>query len=84
MWLPRELRTGEGRFGSFGLVDGKPLHIQWINNKVLLYSTGNNIQCPVIKYSDKNIKKNVYMSHFAIQQKLIQHCKSTILQCKVK
>ena len=55
MWLPRELRTGEGRFGSFGLVDGKPLHIQWINNKVLLYSTGNNIQCPVIKYSDKNI-----------------------------
>ena len=57
MWLPRELRTGEGRFGSFGLVDGKPLHIQWINNKVLLYSTGNNTQCPVIKYSDKNIKK---------------------------
>ena len=61
MWLPRELRTGEGRIGSFGLVNGKPLHIQWINNKVLLYSTGNNIQCPVIKHSDKNIKKNVYM-----------------------
>ena len=79
MWLPRELRTREGRFGSFGLVDGKPLHIQWINNKVLLYSTGNNTQCPVTRI----LKKNVYMSHFAIQQKLIQHCKSTILQCKV-
>ena len=33
------------------------LHLERINNKVLLYSTGNNTQCPVIKYSDKNIKK---------------------------
>ena len=26
------------------------------------------------------MKKNTYMNHFALQQKLIQHCKSTIPQ----
>ena len=34
------------------------LYIGWIN-KVLLYSTGNYIQCPVIKHNRKNMKKNV-------------------------
>ena len=34
------------------------LYIGWIN-KVLLYSTGNYIQCPVIKHNGKNMKKNV-------------------------
>ena len=28
------------------------------------------------------MKKSIYMSHFAVQQRLIQHCKSTILQLK--
>ena len=50
------------------------LHIGWIN-KVLLYSTGNYIQCPVIKHNGKNMKKNVCvcvykLNHFAVQQKL--------------
>ena len=31
----------------------------WINNKVLLYSTGNYIQYPVINIMEKNMKKNV-------------------------
>ena len=35
---------------------GKLLCISWINNKVLLYSTGENIQYPMIK---KIMKKNV-------------------------
>ena len=34
------------------------LYIGWIN-KVLLYSTGNYIQCPVIKQYGQNMKKNV-------------------------
>ena len=41
---------------------------------------------------EKNVKKDAYiytciyvkLSHFAIQQKLTQHCKSTILQLKKK
>ena len=35
----------------------KLLYIEWINSKVLLYSTGNYIQYPVIKYNGKEYKK---------------------------
>ena len=31
--------------------------IAWINNKVLLYSTGNYIQYPVIDYNGKEYEK---------------------------
>ena len=31
-----------------------------INNKDLLYSTGNYIQYPVIDYNGKELEKNVY------------------------
>ena len=31
----------------------KLLYIEWINNKVLLYSTGNYIQCPMINHNGK-------------------------------
>ena len=52
---------GGGNWGRDGLgvwvSRCKLLHIDWINNKVLLYSTGNYIQYPV---TEKNIKKNVY------------------------
>ena len=37
------------------------LYTGWINKKVLLYSTGNYIQYPVINIMDKNIKKNKYI-----------------------
>ena len=39
----------------------KLLYIAWINNKVLLYSTGNYIQYPVINHNGKNMKKNLYI-----------------------
>ena len=39
----------------------KLLHIEQINNKVLLCSPGNDTQYPVINMMLKNIKKNVYM-----------------------
>ena len=57
-----------------------------INNKVLLYSTGNYVQCPVINHNGKECKKkNVYVcitESFAVQQRLAHHCKSTILKKK--
>ena len=31
-----------------------------MNNKVLLYSTGNYTQFLVINYNEKNLKKNIY------------------------
>ena len=35
----------------------KLLYTEWINNKVLLYSTGNYIQYPVINHDGKEYEK---------------------------
>ena len=35
----------------------KLLYIEWINNKVLLYSTENYIQYPVINHKGKEYEK---------------------------
>ena len=88
MWLPRGRGRGEGIEWEFGVRRCKLLYIEGINNKVLLYSTQKDIQYLVI-IMEKNVKKNVYVytyicvcvyvyiiNHFAVQQKLIQHCKS--------
>ena len=39
----------------------KLLHIEGINSKVLLYSTGNYIQQSEITIMENNIKKNIYL-----------------------
>ena len=68
---------------KFGISRCKLLYIGWINNKVLLYSTGNYSQHPEINHNGKEYKDKCvcsYLIHFAIQQKLTQHCKSNILQ----
>ena len=54
-------RGGEGMDWEFRVTRCKPLHLEWIQNKVLLYSTGNYIQSLGIKLMENNIKKNVYM-----------------------
>ena len=38
---------------EFGISRCKLLYVDWINNKILLYSTGNYIQYPVINYNGK-------------------------------
>ena len=59
LWLPRG-GSGEGVDWECGInryrMD-KPLHIGWINNKVLLYSTGSYIQYPVINHNGKEYEK---------------------------
>ena len=35
---------GSGMDGEFGVGRCKVLHLEWISNEVLLYSTGNHIQ----------------------------------------
>ena len=47
---------------EFGISRCKLLYIGWINNKVLLYSTGNCIQCLVINHNGKEYLKNVYVT----------------------
>ena len=44
---------GGGMSWEFGISRCKLLHVEWINNKVLLYSTGNYIQYPVINHNGK-------------------------------
>ena len=75
--------------GEFGISRCKLLHIEWRNIKALLLR--NYIQYPVINYNGKEYENEymcvcvcVYLSHFAIEQKLTWHCRSTILQLKKK
>ena len=37
-----------------------PIYIEWINNKTLLYSMGNNSQYPIINHNRKEYEKNIY------------------------
>ena len=48
---------------ELGVSRYKLSHLERINNKVLLYSTGNHIQSPGTgqTMTEKNIKKNAYM-----------------------
>ena len=50
-------RVGGGMAREVGDSRGKLLHIRWINNKVLLYSTGNYIQYPTINHNGKEYQK---------------------------
>ena len=57
-------KGGEGMDWEFGICQCKLLYIEWINNKVLLYSTGNYIQYPVINHNGKEYEKEytyIYM-----------------------
>ena len=59
-------------------------HLEWIESKVLLRSTGSSGQSPGIDH-EGNIyvyvcicicgkRINVHNCHFALQQKLVQYC----------
>ena len=50
---------GGGKDWEFRISRCKLLHIGWINNKPLLYSTGNYIQDPVINYNGKDYFKRI-------------------------
>ena len=66
---------GEGKDGEFGISRCKLLYIGWIN-KVLLYSTENYIQYPVINHNRKEYEKEyIYMTESLCCTAVIQHCK---------
>ena len=48
---------GGGMEWELGFSRCKLSYIEWINNKVLLYSTGNYIQYPVINHNGKEYEK---------------------------
>ena len=59
LWLPR---GSKGRIDwEFGISRCKLSYIDWVNNKVLLYSTGNYFQYPVINPTGKEYTKDMYV-----------------------
>ena len=47
---------------EFGPSRCKPLYLEWISNKVLLYSTGDYIQLLVIEHDERQYdKKSIYI-----------------------
>ena len=44
---------------EFGISRHKLVHTEWINNKVLLCSTGNCIQYLVINHNGRKYEKNI-------------------------
>ena len=57
LWLPTGKGSRGGQEWEFGTSRGKLLYIGWINNKVLLYSTGNYIQYPVTNHNGEEYEK---------------------------
>ena len=55
--VARRVGSGGGKDWDFGISRCKLLYIGWINNKVLLYSTGNYIQYHVINHNGKDYEK---------------------------
>ena len=53
------LVVGKRGLGEFGISGYKLSHIEWINSKVLLYSTGNYIQYSVINRNGKYEKEYI-------------------------
>ena len=56
---------------EFGVSRCKLLHLQWIRNEVLLYSTGNYVQFLGIEldgrpYEEKNVYIYIQLGHFAV------------------
>ena len=83
LWLPGEGGVS-GMNWAFGVSRCKLLHLEWKSNEILLYSTGNHIQLLVIEHDEDNMRKRMHiyvkLGHFAVQQKLTEHCKSAIIK----
>jgi len=66
LWLPGRVGWGGGGWDwEFGISRCKLLYIEWKNNQVLLYGTGNYIQYSVINH---NRKKSI-QSHVCVTPK---------------
>ena len=57
--VPKEEESGGGKDWEFGISRCKLLYREWIDNKVLSYSTGNCIQYPVKVTPDGPVVKNL-------------------------
>ena len=72
-------RMGEWIMRQFGIDRYTLLYLKWITNKDLLYSTETSVQCYVAAWMGGDfggewIQVYVWLSSFAVHQKLSQHC----------
>ena len=51
--MAAQVGGGRGVDEEFGVGRCQLLHLEWINNKVLMYNTGNHIEYPVINHNGK-------------------------------
>ena len=72
--------------GALEVSRWEPPHLEWTGDEVLLCGTGNDVQSLGIEHDGReDEKKNMcvcvclWLGHFAIEQKRVQHCKSTVL-----
>ena len=77
--VAQEERWEEGMVRKFGMSVYTLLHLKWITNKDLLYSTWNSAQCYVAvwiggEFGGEWIHVYVWLSPFAIYLKPSQHC----------
>ena len=90
-WLGLQTLTAEGlgsisqamRCGQRKKKKARERKKKQFYSEVLLHSTGNYAQYPVINRNGKEYEKDyIYekLNHFAVHQKPTQHGKSTILQ----
>ena len=61
------------------------LYRKWITNENILSSTENSTSCTVVTWMGRKSKREgmyayVELTHFAVQRKLTEHCKTTMLQ----
>ena len=73
LWLPGG-RMG-GRDSQFGMHIYRLLHLKWITNKDILYSTGNCAQCYVAAWMGRVFQVNGYM--YIMAESL--HCSSATI-----
>ena len=57
-----EVGGGRGMAWEIEVSRHKLLHLEWIENEVLLYSTGNYILSPGINHNGKVFKKRMWSS----------------------
>ena len=54
--------SGGGRDWEFGIGRCKILYVEWLNKKVMMYSTGNYIQYPMINCNGEEYKNYIYIT----------------------
>ena len=66
------------------LIRCKLVHMEWINNKVLLWSTGNSIQYPVINRKGTEYEKECVYTHTCMHTHTDTHTVYPVAQWKGK